>query len=171
MSDQPTTDSDLLREAISPILGRIPSGVFILTAADGQGNETGMLASWVQQASFEPPAITVAVNKQRYLNEWLGSNPEIALSLIGENQFEFLKHFGKGFEPGEPAFAEIQIDRAQNGLPVLTAALGHLAGKIIGQIDAGDHIVYAVEITGADSSEVLNESKPMVHIRKNGFNY
>ncbi|MBI3469346.1 MAG: flavin reductase family protein, partial [Planctomycetes bacterium] len=36
-------------DPIGPILGRLPSGVFILTARDGT-DETGMLASWVMQA-------------------------------------------------------------------------------------------------------------------------
>ncbi|MBC8108463.1 MAG: hypothetical protein H7Z14_17895, partial [Anaerolineae bacterium] len=41
---------------IGKALGRIPSGVFVLTAAHA-GERMAMLASWVQQAAFEPPAI------------------------------------------------------------------------------------------------------------------
>ncbi len=40
---------------IAQVLGRIPSGIFVLTVGDDTGRETGMLASWVQQASFDPP--------------------------------------------------------------------------------------------------------------------
>src|SRR5258706_383723 len=47
-------------------LGRVPSGLFILTVCDGQ-RETGMLASWVQQCSFEPPQVSVAVKHGRDL--------------------------------------------------------------------------------------------------------
>ncbi len=62
-------------ENLGAVLGRTPSGIFILIAGDGQDNTTGMLASWVQQASFEPPQVTVAVNKKRYINEWLAKSP------------------------------------------------------------------------------------------------
>ena len=104
MSD---STSDAANQAVGQVLGRIPSGVFILTAADAEGRETGMLASWVQQAGFEPPCITVGVNHDRYLNGWLEQNPYVALNLVGDGQFEWLKHFGKGFEPDEDAFSEI----------------------------------------------------------------
>ena len=47
-------------------LGRIPSGLFVLTARNGE-RETGMLASWVQQCSFTPPCVSVALRKGREL--------------------------------------------------------------------------------------------------------
>lgn len=163
--------NDPQRDEISPVLGRTPSGIFILTASDGAGNETGMLASWVQQASFSPPMVTVAVNKKRYLHDWLKKAPQVALSLVGSSQSGFLKHFGKGFEPAEKAFEGQSIARGVTGLPVLSEAMGYLEGRIAGEVDAGDHVVYLVEILGAGASPRLAEEKPMVHIRKNGFNY
>ena len=63
-------DSEL-QSRLAPVLGRVPSGVFILVAGDGSGLRTGLLTSWVQQASFEPPQVTIAVNKSRYLIDWL----------------------------------------------------------------------------------------------------
>lgn len=158
-------------EAIAPVLGRTPSGIFILTARNAAGQETGMLASWVQQASFEPPMVTVAVNKQRYLNDWLTEIPKLALSFLGEGQSRYLKHFGRGFEPDQPAFEGLNISRGLTGLPLLTDALGYLEGEVTGRLEAGDHTVYLVEIRCGGSSEPLEEERPMVHIRKDGFRY
>ncbi|MEX0718702.1 MAG: flavin reductase family protein [Planctomycetaceae bacterium] len=162
---------DSPRDEIGRVLGRTPSGVFILTASDGSGRETAMLASWVQQAAFEPPMITVAVNRKRYLHDWLEKSPRLALSIVGEKQREFLRHFGKGFEPDEPAFEGIAISRTAHGLPVLDDALGHLAGRIVERMDAGDHVVYLVEIEEAHAGEAITEKQPMVHIRRSGFGY
>lgn len=172
MTTQPTTEqADAAREAIGRVLGRIPSGIAILTAADVDGQETGMLASWVQQASFEPPMVSVAVNRKRFLIDWLGRSRRLALSLVAEDQKKLLGHFGRGFEPGQPAFEGLNIIRGTTGLPVLGDALGYLEGNIAGQIEAGDHIVFVVEIVAAGSNESQNEAPPWVHIRKNGFNY
>jgi hypothetical protein len=55
-------------------LGRIPSGLFILTARF-EDQSTGMLASWVQQVSFDPPLVSVAVKKGRFVANWLVTNP------------------------------------------------------------------------------------------------
>jgi flavin reductase (DIM6/NTAB) family NADH-FMN oxidoreductase RutF len=168
-SEQPFELSSEDNDAIGRVLGRTPSGVFILTAIDGQGRSTGMLASWVQQAGFEPPSLTVAVNAKRYLNEWLKASPKLALNLLGEGQHSFLKHFGRGFEPDQPAFEGVNTAESSLGLPVLADALGYLEGTITAQMEAGDHIIYLLKVEHAH--EHITELKPMVHIRKNGFNY
>jgi hypothetical protein len=46
------------KREIGEALGRIPSGVFIATAEEGS-EKVGMLASWVQQAGFDPPTRSI----------------------------------------------------------------------------------------------------------------
>ena len=159
------------RAAIGAMLGRTPSGLFILTARGPDGAETGMLASWVQQASFEPPTMTIAVNRKRYIIDWLQTGSVIALSLLGESNKSLLGHFGRGFEPGAPAFNGVDLDRTPHGCPVMVAALGWLEGRVTGRLDTGDHVLYAAELTAAGSNSSLETEKPWVHIRKNGLNY
>ena len=55
-------------EGIGAALGKIPSGVFIATSIQ-DGEEVGMLASFVEQAGFNPPMITVAIGVDRRLNQ------------------------------------------------------------------------------------------------------
>ena len=158
-------------DAIGPVLGRTPSGVFVLTAKHTDGRETGTLVSWVQQAAFEPPMVTVAVNRKRYLIEWLADSPNVVLNLVGESQKHFLKQFGAGFGPDEPAFEGMLVHRTESGVPILADAMGYLEGTVKSQMETGDHMIFAVEITSADRGPGFDESKPMVHIRKSGFNY
>lgn len=158
------------REAIGRVLGRTPSGLFVLTAADGNGNETGLLVSWVQQASFEPPMITIAVNRERYLHQWLQHSPKMAINLVAQSQSSLLKHFARGFEPGQAAFTGLDIRLGATGVPVLAAALGTLEGRVAGRMDAGDHVIYLLEIRHAFLGDAINE-QPMVHVRKSGFRY
>ncbi len=169
-----TTNQEIsseMQQSLGPVLGRIPSGVFILTAGDGQENTTGMLASWVMQASFNPPMVTVAVNQSRYLNQWFKDSSNLVLNLVGENQMNFLKQYGKGFEPDEPAFEGMETKLSESGLPVLTSAIGYMEGSIVNSISAGDHHIYLVEISRGELSTTDETPAPMVHIRKNGFNY
>lgn len=130
-----------------------------------------MLASWVQQASFDPPVVTVAVNNKRYINEWLTVDAEVGLSLVSDSQKKLLSHFGKGFEPDEPAFDGLNTTMTPGGVTVLTDTMGWLAGRVVGSMSAGDHTVYAVQLTFGRPSENINNEKPIVHIRKNGFGY
>ena len=158
-------------DAIGPVLGRTPSGVFILTAKHADGRETGALVSWVQQASFAPPMVTVAVNQKRYLHEWFRDSPAVVLNLIGDSQKHFLKQFGAGFGPDEPAFEGMTVRRGVTGVPILADALGYLEGVVKSQLETGDHVIYAVEITSGGCGPEFDAGKPMVHIRKTGLNY
>lgn len=166
---EPTSSS--LRETIGDVLARIPSGLFILTARARDGRTTGMLASWVQQASFEPPMLTFALHRKRFLHDWLQQDPEVALNLLGEGQKQFLKHFSQGFGPDEAAFEGLTIRSLANGIPVLTDALGYLAGRVADRLETGDHVIYALLVTEAGTGPDFPTLRPWVHVRKNGFNY
>ena len=61
-------DSDPSKR-LAAALGRVPSGLYILTARHGDA-ETGMLVSWVQQCSFAPPLVSACherVNSARFV--------------------------------------------------------------------------------------------------------
>jgi len=158
-------------DEISRVLGRIPSGLFILTAKNDLGQETGMLCSWVQQASFAPPLITVAIRRERYINEWLNTTRLAALNLVGESDKQLLAHFGRGFEADASAFEGMTIERGVTGVPVLSQALGYLEGHVIGHFPTGDHLIHVLEIVGAKAGDTLHAEQPMVHVRKSGKNY
>src|SRR4028118_903064 len=84
-------------------LGRVPSGLYILTVRH-DGKATGMLASWVQQAGFEPPMVTVAVNADRYVGAWIDRSGRLALNQTAPARQAHLRHFGRGFTADAPAF-------------------------------------------------------------------
>jgi len=150
-----------------PALGRVPSGIFILTIAKGD-QSTGMLASWVMQAGFEPPMVTVAVKQGRYVCDWLTDGQPFVLNLVGDSQKQYLGHFGRGFEPDEPAFEGLETTAAENGAPALNDALGHLQCEPVSHVDSGDHRIFLAKVHGGS---LANEGEPMVHVRKSGAQY
>ena len=97
--------------------------------------------------------------------------PRVALSIVGKSQKQYLGHFGRGFEPGEPAFEGLDIARTSDNLPVLADSLGWLAGDVVGSVDAGDHVIYAIRITESVAGPKVAEEEPWVHLRKNGLGY
>jgi flavin reductase (DIM6/NTAB) family NADH-FMN oxidoreductase RutF len=156
-----------MSDALHAVLGRVPSGIFILTIGTGD-RATGMLASWVMQAGFEPPMVTVAVRHGRYVADWLVAGEPFVLNLVGEGQKHLLKHFGRGFEPGEPAFAGLEIGAAESGVPTLTDVAGRLECEPAGSCDSGDHRIFLARVT---AGALLSDLAPMVHIRKSGAHY
>jgi flavin reductase (DIM6/NTAB) family NADH-FMN oxidoreductase RutF len=79
-----------------------------------------------------------------------------------------LAHFGKGFEPGEDPFKGIATEKQKTGVPVLKEALCFLECELREVVTAGDHQIFLGEVVGAGTEE---EGSPMVHLRRNGFNY
>lgn len=156
---------------LAKVLGRIPSGVFVLTCGDGEGNTTGMLASWVQQVAFEPPMISVVVKNGRYINDWLAQTRVAAVNFASESQKNLLGHFGRGFEPEQPAFEGLELTTGETGVPLLADSLGYLEGELVESMDAGDHRIHLFKIVAGGCGPRLADETPMVHIRKNGFNY
>ncbi len=158
-------------EVMATALGRIPSGVFILVVGDGNERRTGLLASWVQQAAFEPAQITVAVNKSRYILDWLTPGAPVTLNQVQKKDPQLFRHFGKGFEPDAEAFAGVDWEAGENGLPRLKAALTTLEGTVEKSLDSGDHRIVLITVSTAVVHHDPAETEPFVHLRRNGFSY
>ncbi|MCZ2342757.1 MAG: flavin reductase family protein [Bacteroidales bacterium] len=149
-------------------LGRIPSGLFVITVRLGD-TATGMLASWVQQCSFEPPQLMLAIRRGRYVLDWLPVGATFTVNIVPEGEKRLLSHFGKGFEPGEPAFDGLDVEHSATGAVHLHAALACLDCQVVSQWDAGgDHVMIVGQpVAGA----LRGAGRPAVHVRKSGLNY
>jgi flavin reductase (DIM6/NTAB) family NADH-FMN oxidoreductase RutF len=156
------------QKSLDPVLGRIPSGIFILTVGTGP-RATGMLSSWVMQAGFEPPMVSVAVKLGRYVCDWLTQGQPFVMNVVGESQTKLMKHFAKGFEPGEPAFEGLEITHCARGVPILKDAVGHLECEPVRHIDSGDHRIFLANVVRGKLRDADNT--PKVHIRKSGSKY
>ena len=156
------TSSDLFAA-----LGRIPSGLFILTARHGR-RETGMLASWVQQCSFDPPQIVAAFAKDRWLLDWLIDGAAFAVNVLGEGQKPLLSHFGKGFGPEDSAFEGLDVKRDGHAAPMLNEAHAFLDCRVAQRCEVGDHVLVIGNVVGG---AVLNDLRPATHVRKSGKHY
>jgi flavin reductase (DIM6/NTAB) family NADH-FMN oxidoreductase RutF len=152
---------------LASALGRVPSGLFILTLAR-DNLETGMLASWVQQCSFDPPQVSVAIRRDREITTLLGPGAAFTLNILETSQTDMIVHFGRGFALTQNAFTGLELRRDPPHGPVLTEALGYLECAVVGRFAAGDHDLFVGRVL---AGELLDEGQPMVHIRKNGLHY
>ena len=148
-------------------LGRVPSGLFVVTVRHGE-QETGMLASWVQQCSFDPPQLSVAVRRDREVIGWLTPGAAVTINILGADQTDMIVHFGRGFAPGEPAFEGQEVERPGGAPPVLADALAYLECRVAERVPAGDHDLFVVRVV---EGRVLGDGQPMVHVRKSGLHY
>jgi len=152
---------------VEQAVGRIVGSLCVVTAKQG-GVSSGMLASWVSQASFNPPGLTIAVAKDRAMEPLTHSGNQFVVNILAEGK-ELRKHFMKSFTPGQDRFAGIETEEASNGCPILSGALSYLECSVQTRMEAGDHwLVYA----SVDNGKVLNQDAvTAVHHRKSGSHY
>jgi len=154
------------KESLGAAVAKIPSGCSILTV-DDDGQRTGVLVSWVQQASFDPLRITVCVKHGRPVGGLIDAAKRFLINVVGEDAGALFQHFGKGFSLEEDAFAGIEFEESLYG-PLLADGIAHLGCGVVQRIDAGDHDIYLADVKAARAGEA---SKPYVHLRKTGFSY
>lgn len=154
---------------VEQAVGRIVGSLCILTAKEGD-RSSAMLASWVAQASFNPPGLTIAVAKDRAVETLTHTGNKFVLNILKEgNHLGLMKHFLKPFGPGQDRFADVAAQETESGSPILTDALAYLECSVQNRMESGDHwLVYAI----VESGKLLdNDGVTAVHHRKSATHY
>ena len=151
-------------------VGHIPSGLFIVVVQDADKKIIdGYLASFVQQVSFSPLLVSLAIKPGRPAYDLIKEGKTFSINVVGEHNKTFLKHFWKGYDPANNPFDQIPYELGDNGGVLIKGAKSVIECKLSSSIKPGDHEVLIAEVL---NSYVMNaEAKPMVHIRKTGLDY
>lgn len=157
--------ADLTLSPVARALGRIPTGLYVVTTVV-DGKPAGFVGSLLVQTGFEPPTVCVAVARDRDHLRGMRRSEHFAVSILDEASKSLMQPF---FKKGEPdPFAGLATEEVAGGAPVLTEALAWLSCKMIGEHALPDHIVAFGEVVDA---RLLRENEPLVHLRKNGLSY
>ena len=154
-------------------LGRVVGSLCILTAQKGKDENLingAMVASWVSQASFNPPGITISVAKERAVENLLHTGDSFALNILEQDNHKgLLAKFLQSFKPGDNRFSDLEIELSPGNQPLLNEALAWLEGTVSQRMECGDHWLIYAEIK---HGKVLKQNGvTAVHHRKTGANY
>ncbi|MCD8488424.1 MAG: diflavin flavoprotein [Desertifilum sp.] len=157
-----TIESDRTAQAV----GRVVGSLCVVSARRGDVH-SAMLASWVSQATFSPPGLTIAVAKDRAIESLMHKGDRFVLNILPEGMLMW-KQFVKNYAPGEDRFTGMQTTEAKNGCQILTESLAYLECAVQDRMECGDHwLVYAA----VEDGKVINEGVTAVHKRKSGSHY
>ncbi|MDP7557411.1 MAG: flavin reductase family protein [Nitrospinaceae bacterium] len=153
------------KKEVGKALGRIPSGLFIVTAKY-EDQEDAVLASWVNQSSFEPPEVTIALAQMRSARLLIEASQSFIVNVLGKETNELMKHFFKSHEGS--VFDGLKTRKGIEGIRILSDAVAYLECRLADAVVSGDHVVYFGEVVGG---KMLKGGEPSIHVRDNGFNY
>lgn len=156
------------KQRIGAALGRIPSGLFVLTAQH-EDRRTGMLASWVQQVCFEPPMVSVAVAKGRAIMPLISESRKFGLCQLQDKEKVILRKFAAGIEQGEDPFLGFElVHDGPVGVPLLAHVVSWVACELTCHMDVeGDHDLFVGTVRAGD----FVGGQPHIHLRESGFKY
>jgi flavorubredoxin/flavin reductase (DIM6/NTAB) family NADH-FMN oxidoreductase RutF len=123
-------------------MGRVVGSLCLLTLQRGD-TQVAFLTSWVSQATFNPPGLTVAVPKDKTEGILDHSGDQFVLNILREGS-GIPKAFQK-ITIGSNPLAEVETDTARNGSPYLKESLSYLECTVQNRLDCNDHwLLYAV---------------------------
>ena len=154
-------------------LGRVVGSLCVLTTRKGGGEQSlsgAMLASWVSQASFSPPGLTVAVARDRAVEALLHVGDVFALNVLAAGRETGpMKQFLQPFAPGADRFAGLELAESPAGQPLLPDGLAWLECCVRQRMECGDHwLLYAEVQAGALLDATASTA---VHQRRSGAHY
>ena len=150
-------------------LGRVIGTLCVLTTRKGEMSGA-MVASWVSQASFSPPGITVAVAKDRAVETLLHKGDRFALNVLAEGrEASLMKQFLQPFEPGADRFSGLNLEESPAEQPLLPEALAWLDGEVKQRMECGDHWLLYAQVNHGGLFDA--EGSTAVHQRRSGANY
>jgi flavin reductase (DIM6/NTAB) family NADH-FMN oxidoreductase RutF len=156
-------------EDVSPLaaaMGKLPSGLFIVTTVL-EGKREGYLGSWIQQASFSPFLISLAIRQGRPCYEAIKSHGRFCVNVVGHKNGGLMKPFWNP-ENKDP-FEGLETVLTERGNLMLPLAMAVLECEFRSSLTPGDHeIVYAEAVAGR---LLQPEDKPLTHVRKSGSGY
>ncbi len=160
-------------DGLSQALKKITYGFYILTSKKS-GNELSTrqddyiaagLVNWVSQGSFDPPLVTVAVQRQSNLHETIEKSRVFAINIIGKNEREMLSSFAKKSHIEGDTINGYSFHEGETGSPIIDEVPAYFECKLVEEVKIGDHTIFVGQVVGGNTRDA--EAIPIVEWETN----
>jgi flavin reductase (DIM6/NTAB) family NADH-FMN oxidoreductase RutF len=150
---------------LAQAIKRIPSGLFLLTAAY-DGARSAVLVEWVQRCATSPPLVMAAVSTGLPVVPLIRDSRGFALCQLSEDDRFLARKFDNAPDHGDDPFDALPTISAPSGAPIVQRALAWLDCEVTRHIDLEtDHGLYVGLVRAGG---ILNDGKPAVRYGGNG---
>jgi flavin reductase (DIM6/NTAB) family NADH-FMN oxidoreductase RutF len=140
------------------VLGRLASGVSIITTRDPDGGDHGMTVTALSSLSLDPPLILVCVDRTATMYPHLLTAHHLAVSMLTKDQ-EAISHRFAVIK--EDRFGGVPFTRGANGCALIDNALAHIECDMWARHEGGDHTIFIGRVTHATA----NDAHPLLYYR------
>lgn len=148
------TLSNVQVDRTSQAIGRVTGSLCVITAQSPSGSDLVLATSWVAQASFNPPGLSIAIPKHHPLESLGQAGQPFVLNILQEGK-QLNRQILRSAQPGRVLTEHMETHRAHNGGLILSEVLAYLECTVQQTMDCGDHwLLY----TSVDQGKVLDAS-------------
>jgi flavin reductase (DIM6/NTAB) family NADH-FMN oxidoreductase RutF len=126
--------------------------VAIAIARDRQGKFNPITLCWFMRVSLRPPLLAIAVGKTRYSLEAIRLSKAFVLALpsaaMARDALYFGTHSGRDADKLKACATPTQPATAIDGV-LLADAVANYECRLVGETDAGDHVIFTGEVVAA----------------------
>ena len=151
-------------------VGKIPSGLFIVTSGDKEKDQwDGYLGSWIQQVSFSPLKVMIAIKPGRPCYDHIKAHGQFAINVVGQNNNGAMKPFWSGYNPEVNPFEKLGTQISEGGNILLRDCMASIECKVTDSVKPGDHEILFADVMLCHQFKA--DDKPLTHVRKSGLDY
>tara|TARA_B100000029_G_C17449979_1_gene914643 strand:- start:35 stop:508 length:474 start_codon:yes stop_codon:yes gene_type:complete len=147
------------------VLGMMTYGVYVLTTKV-KDKYSAATVTWVSQASFDPPMISVCLKRNSGAYSLVKEKKEFILHMLSEEQKDVASNFFTSTELEDDKLNG-EAFKLIDGLPVLNVAPSYIHCSVLETLEIGDHPLFLCEV---DSVNLKNSVKPL-ELRRTGWKY
>ena len=140
------------------VLWAKPERVVLITSKDTTDTPCVMTVAWIMRASFRPPIFAISVGKERRMHSCLMHAREFVVAVPGKDMAKETILCGTPSDEDVDRFEQCHF-RIKPGnfvaVPLIENCIANFECKVVGQMDSGDHTIFAGEV---QASWVSDES-------------
>lgn len=133
--------------------------IYLVTAQHG-GRDGGQIATWIMPATLVPdhPRMTILLSPTNFTQGLIAESGRFVIHLLSDEQHELLPLFGLYSMRDRDKFADITIERDEQGIPLLPGCCAWATCRVLTSLDLGDRILYVADI---EAQEVAPDRRPL----------
>ena len=147
-------DKSLFRAA----LGRLATGITVITTRDHHGVDHGMTVSAFSSLSLDPPLVLACIDEAATVAEPLAVADHFGVSVLASDQEGVSRRFAT---QDTDRFDGIAITRGAGGVALIDGALTQLECRIVARYPGGDHTIVVGEVLQAQT----RDADPLLYFR------
>jgi uncharacterized NAD(P)/FAD-binding protein YdhS/flavin reductase (DIM6/NTAB) family NADH-FMN oxidoreductase RutF len=141
-------------------MGRLPTGVTVVSTTSSDGNPLGTTVNAVTCVSLQPPLLLVCLAHDSETLAGIRSREAFAVSILAEHQGAISSRFAR---KGGAKSTGVDLVGGGEGVPLLAGTLAHVQCHVERYVEAGDHEIVIGEVVRLGVAEA--DHRPLIFFK------